>query len=363
MKQTIVLTGGGSAGHVTPNMAIIPKLRAWQADIHYIGQRNGIECDLIAPLDVPYHAISAGKLRRYLDLKNLTDVFRVGVGFFQSLAILRTLRPDVVFSKGGFVSCPVVWAAWTLRIPVIIHESDLTPGLANRLSAPFATRFCYSFPETKRYLPTAKSVQTGIPIRESLRTGNPERGRELCGFTDLKPVVLIMGGSLGAHAINKAVRSAFPLLRADFNICHLCGAGHLDRQFEQIDGYAQFEYVSEELPHLFAPASIVISRAGATSLFELLALRKPALLIPLPLTASRGDQILNARSFKQQGFCDILEEEHLTPETLVAEVRNTCVRREQLRQNMRNTDVADGVERVLDVIRTASAVRNETESG
>ena len=356
MKQTIVLTGGGSAGHVTPNMAIIPKLREQQADIHYIGQRAGIERDLIAPLDVPYHAVSAGKLRRYLDLKNLTDVFRVGVGFVQSLAILRKLRPALLFSKGGFVSCPVVWAAWTLRIPVIIHESDLTPGLANKLSAPFATRFCYSFPETKRYLPAEKSVQTGIPIRESLRFGNPEQGREFCGFSDQKPVVLIMGGSLGAQAVNEAARSAFPALRADFNVCHLCGDGHLDQQFEQIDGYAQFEYVSEELPHLFALASIVISRAGATSLFELLALRKPALLIPLPLTSSRGDQILNARSFEQQGFCDMLEEERLTPETLVAEVRNTYARREQLQQNMQNANVTDGIERVLDVIRTASNV-------
>ncbi len=350
MKHTIVLTGGGSAGHVTPNIALIPKLQELQFDVHYIGQRTGIEHGLIVPLGVPYHIISAGKLRRYLDLKNLTDVLRVGVGFFQALVILHKLRPDAIFSKGGFVSCPVVWAAWMLRIPAIIHESDLTPGLANKLSAPFATRICYSFPETRRYVPEAKAVHTGIPIREALLSGNAEQGRKLCGLTDRKPVVLIMGGSLGAQAINNAVRLAFPVLCADFNICHLCGSGYRDQQFENTAGYAQFEYVSAELPHLFALADVVISRAGATSLFELLALRKPSLLIPLPLTASRGDQIHNARSFERQGFSVVLPEEQLTSESLIAGVRNTYARREQFIGNMGDMEAADGIQRVLDVI-------------
>lgn len=350
MKKTIVLTGGGSAGHVTPNMALLPGLQAHNLDVHYIGQHAGIEHDLITPLKIPYHAISAGKLRRYLDLKNVADVFRVGWGFLQAAALLHKLRPVVVFSKGGFVSCPVVWAAWMLRIPVVIHESDLTPGLANKFSSPFATRICYSFPETLHYLPPGKAIHTGIPIRETLRSGNPAKGREICGFADQKPVILIMGGSLGARAINDAVRSAFPVLRNDFNICHLCGAGHRDSMFEDIAGYAQFDYVSEELPHLFALADMVISRAGATALFELLALRKPALLIPLPLTSSRGDQIVNARSFEQQDFSDVLLEEKLTPETLIATVKNTYARRNQLTQAMQQAGTTDGVERVLDVI-------------
>jgi UDP-N-acetylglucosamine--N-acetylmuramyl-(pentapeptide) pyrophosphoryl-undecaprenol N-acetylglucosamine transferase len=348
--KSIVLTGGGSAGHVTPNIALLPRLQALHLDIHYIGQQAAIERDLIAPLYIPYHAISAGKLRRYLDLKNLTDIFRVGWGFLQAFAILRKLQPDVVFSKGGFVSCPVVWAAWLLRIPVVIHESDLTPGLANKLSAPFATRICYSFPETAAHLSGEKAICTGIPIRDVLRSGNPDKGRKLCHFSDQKPVLLIIGGSLGAQAINEAVRAAFSTLQQDFNICHLCGAGHLDSAFENISGYAQFEYVFEELPHLFALADVVVSRAGATTLFELLALQKPNLLIPLPLTSSRGDQILNARSFELQGFSIVLPEEQLTPETLISEVHKTYARCDQMAQSMQKADGADGVDRVLEVI-------------
>lgn len=359
MHHTIVCTGGGSAGHVTPHIALIPAFQELGFNVHYIGQRTGIERELIAPLGIPYHAISAGKLRRYFDLKNVTDLARVAVGFCQALAILFRLRPAALFSKGGFVACPVVWAAWLLRIPVIIHESDLTPGLANRLSAPFATRICYSFPETRRYLRRDNAVLTGIPIRTRLLSGHADAGHEFCGFTDRKPVVLVMGGSLGAQAINAAVRSALADLRSEFNICHLCGAGHRHADFEGVDGYAQFEYVAEELPHVFALADVVISRAGATSLFEFLAARKPALLIPLPRAASRGDQIQNARSFERQGFSRVLPEEELTPDRLAQEVRSLYADREKLAQAMQQAEAADGISRVLAVVREVASGQKE----
>ena len=200
MKK-IVMTGGGTSGHVTPNIALMPKLKELGWDIHYIGSYHGIEKQLIENENIPYYPINAGKLRRYLDLKNVSDIFRVTDGFRQSIAILRKLKPDVLFSKGGFVSCPVVWAAWICKIPVVIHESDMTPGLTNRLSLPFAKKVCYTFPESQGHLPQSKSALTGIPIRQHLLTGDKDMGKKLCGFTGDRPVLMIIGGSQGANVI------------------------------------------------------------------------------------------------------------------------------------------------------------------
>ena len=308
----VLLTGGGTAGHVTPHLALLPELKALGFEVHYAGQKQGIERDIIVPLGLPYHGLNAGKLRRYFDLKNVTDLFRIGQGFLQALFLMRKLRPQLVFSKGGFVTCPVVWAAWLNRVPVIIHESDLTPGLANRLSIPFAKQVCYSFPETEQHLPVGKGTHTGIPIRPALLQGEAETGKKLCGFNDNKPVLLFTGGSLGAGAINQALRAALADLLAQFNICHLCGQGNLEDDLNNKPGYKQFAYVDAEYAHLLAMADLVVSRAGATTLFELLALQKPNLLIPLPLHASRGDQILNAESFQKQGFSQALAEDDLT---------------------------------------------------
>ncbi len=351
--KKIVLTGGGTAGHVTPNVALLPGLRLLGYEIHYIGTRSGIESRLVEKEKVPFHPVFAGKLRRYIDLKNISDLFLIGAGFIQSFVLLSRLRPEVVFSKGGFVSCPVVWSAWLLGIPVVLHESDLTPGLANRLSIPFARKICYSFPETVEHLAANKAVHTGLPVRASLREGDAETGRRLCGFHGNRPTILVMGGSLGSLSINNAVRGSLPGLLRIFDVCHICGKGNLDRNISE-ESYRQFEYVTDELPHLFSAADLFIGRAGATTLFELLTLRKPGLLIPLPSGASRGDQILNARSFERQGFSAVLREEDLSPATLSREIEKAFSGRLKMVDAMNACRVPDGVPAVLSVITTVA---------
>jgi len=348
MKK-ILLTGGGTAGHVTPNIALISGLQGMGLEVHYVGTRAGMERGLVEKTGIPYHHISAGKLRRYFDLKNFTDLFRIALGFFQALGLLIKLRPSAVFSKGGFVSCPVVWAAWLCRVPAVIHESDITPGLANRLSMPFAKKICFSFPETEAHLPPAKRVMTGLPVRDELFRGDAARGREFCGFDGGKPVVMVIGGSLGAQAVNEAVRAALDSLLDDFNVCHICGKG--GKAPGGREGYCQFEYVSEELPDIFAMADIVISRSGATTLFELLALRKPALLIPLGTAASRGDQILNARSFEKLGYSRVLLQDGLNGAILADSVRKFYDGRKSFIDAMERAESVRAVDRVLDVVR------------
>ena len=316
MKK-IVLTGGGTAGHVTPNIALLPRLREMGYEIYYIGSYDGIEKKLIADYGIPYTGISTGKFRRYFDLKNLSDPFRVVKGIREARAALRKIRPDVVFSKGGFVSVPVVRAAYQLKIPAVCHESDMTPGLANKICIPMATKVCCNFPETVNDLPQNKAILTGTPIREELLSGDRGRALSFTGLTGKKPVIMVIGGSLGAQAVNEAVRSALPELLKKYEIVHLCGKGKTDESLNGTEGYRQYEYIKEELPDLFALSDVAISRAGANAICELLALKKPNLLIPLSAKASRGDQILNARSFEKQGFSAVMEEEEITPDKLV----------------------------------------------
>jgi UDP-N-acetylglucosamine--N-acetylmuramyl-(pentapeptide) pyrophosphoryl-undecaprenol N-acetylglucosamine transferase len=356
-NMRIVLTGGGTAGHVTPNIALLPGLRARGYDVSYIGTAKGLERGLLSAEGVAYHAIPAGKLRRYGDLRNLTDLVRVKTGFLKSLFLVAKIRPCVCFSKGGFVSCPVVWASWFLRVPVVIHESDLSPGLANRLSLPFASAVCYSFPETAERLRSRASFLTGIPVRETLTGGDAEKGRALCGFGDRKPVILVTGGSQGSQAVNTAVRGALDRLLPAFNVCHLCGKGNLSPaapgtggRSRPEGGYAQFEYVNRELADLFALADAVVSRAGATTLFELLAIRKPALLVPLPLGASRGDQLQNAASFEKQGWSRVLPQEDMTPESLYENIREVFNNRQKLTAAITQTAPVDGTAKVIEVI-------------
>ena len=354
MKR-IILTGGGTAGHVTPNIALLPRLKELQYDIHYIGSYNGIEKSLIEKQGVPYHGISSGKLRRYFSLQNFTDPFRVLKGFSEANKIIKDLKPDVIFSKGGFVSVPVVIAGKRNHVPVIIHESDMTPGLANKISIPSATKVCCNFPETLKSLPEAKAVLTGSPIRQELMTGDKEKARKFCGFQDEKPVILIVGGSLGAAAVNQAVRKILPQLLEEFQIIHLCGKGKLDESLKGLQGYAQFEYIQDELKDLFALADIVISRAGANAICELLALRKPNLLIPLSASASRGDQILNARSFERQKFSMVLEEEELTDERLLSAVHKLYDSRETFVEAMNQSSQQSPIETIIGLIEEAAS--------
>ena len=350
----IVLTGGGTAGHVTPNIALIPRLKELGYEISYIGSYDGIEKKLIEEMNIPYYGISSGKLRRYFDLKNFTDPFRVLKGFGEAKKLLKQLKPDVVFSKGGFVTVPVVIAAGRRKIPTIIHESDMTPGLANKICIPSATKVCCNFPETLSSLPQDKAVLTGSPIRQELFTGDKEKARAFCGFKEVKPVILIVGGSLGAVAVNNAVRKILPELLKDFQVVHLCGKGKLDEKLTGLDGYVQFEYIQDELKDLFALADVVISRAGANAICELLALRKPNLLIPLSANASRGDQILNANSFKKQGFSYVLEEEKLNADTLMAAVHEVYNNRDSYKKAMATSNQSNGVDIVIKLIKELS---------
>ncbi|MDO5540319.1 MAG: undecaprenyldiphospho-muramoylpentapeptide beta-N-acetylglucosaminyltransferase [Eubacteriales bacterium] len=356
MKR-IVLTGGGTAGHVTPNIALIPRLKELDYDIHYIGSYEGIEKKLIEELEIPYYGISSGKLRRYFDLKNFTDPFRVLKGYGQAHSLLKKLKPDVVFSKGGFVAVPVVLAAKQLHIPVIIHESDMTPGLANKLAIPSATKVCCNFPETLKYLPADKAVLTGSPIRKELLEGNKLAALDFCGFTANKPVLMIIGGSLGSANVNNAIRGILPTLLEKFQVLHLCGAGKLDPALDGTKGYVQYEYIKKELADMFALADIVVSRAGANAICELLDLRKPALLIPLGSNASRGDQILNAESFKSQGFCEVLLEENLTPELLTETIFKLYDSRTDYIEAMEKSSMSNAVETISDLIEKAAGIR------
>ena len=350
MKK-IILTGGGTAGHVTPNIALLPSLREAGFEPYYIGSHEGIEKKLIEEFNIPYYAISTGKFRRYLDVKNLTDPFKVIKGYGEALKLMKELNPDIVFSKGGFVSVPVVLAAKARKIPVISHESDMTPGLANRIAKPAATKICCNFPETVKLLPKDKAVLTGTPIRQELLLGNRLAGLDFCDFTTDKPVIMVVGGSTGAVHVNQAVRSILPRLLQDFQVVHLCGKGKLDENFQNIPGYVQFEYVNKELRDVFAAAEIVISRAGANAICELLALRKPNLLIPLSANASRGDQILNANSFKEQGYSMVLEEENMTDDTLFTSVHELYENRQSFIEKMSASTQSNAIPIIMDLIK------------
>ena len=350
MKK-IILTGGGTAGHVTPNLALLPSLRKEEFEIHYIGSYNGIERRLIEDAGIPYDGISSGKLRRYFDIKNFSDPLRVLKGYGQAKRLMKQYRPDIVFSKGGFVSVPVVLAAKHYKIPVIIHESDMTPGLANKICIPAAQKVCCNFPETLNYLPKDKAVLSGSPIREELLTGDRLSGLQYAGLSANRPVILVIGGSLGSVTVNHAVRSILPKLLSQFQVIHICGKGNLDESLIGTSGYVQYEYVDKPLRHLFAAADLIISRAGANSICEILALRKPNILIPLSPAASRGDQILNANSFAKQGFSTVLEEEVLTSDTLYQAVSDTYKKRTAFIEAMEKSTLNNAVETIMNLIR------------
>ncbi|MEY8427425.1 undecaprenyldiphospho-muramoylpentapeptide beta-N-acetylglucosaminyltransferase [Lachnospiraceae bacterium 46-15] len=353
MKR-IILTGGGTAGHVTPNIALLPTLRELNYDIHYIGSYNGIERKLIEEMDIPYYGIDSGKLRRYFDPKNFTDPFKVLHGYKQARKLIKQLKPDVIFSKGGFVTVPVVISAHRKHIPVIIHESDMTPGLANKLCIPSADKVCCNFPETMRHLPENKAVLTGSPIRQELLSGNKLNALKFCGFTANKPVLMIIGGSQGSAVVNDAMRGILPELLKTFQVIHLCGKGKLDSSLDHLEGYIQFEYVKKELADLFALTDVCVSRAGANAICEILALRKPNLLIPLSANASRGDQILNADSFENQGFSEVLTEDQLAPTILISRIMKLYNNRAAYIAAMETSEQSDAISKIISLIEDLS---------
>lgn len=349
MKR-IILTGGGTAGHVTPNIALIPRLKEADFDIHYIGSYNGIEKKLIEDFKIPYHGISSGKLRRYFAIKNFSDPFRVIKGYGEAARLMKSLKPDVVFSKGGFVSVPVVIAAKNHKIPAIIHESDMSPGLANKLCISSAVKICCNFPEAMEHLPKEKAVLTGTPIRQELFQGDPIEAVRFTGLSANKPTILVVGGSTGSVKVNEAVRDCLDELLHTYQIIHLCGKGKTDPAFENRPGYVQYEYVKKELSSLLALADIVISRAGANAICELQALAKPNILIPLGTNASRGDQILNAESFEKQGFSYVLSEDNLNHASLLEAVHHVYEHREEYRQAMAASQMSNAIDTIMNLI-------------
>ncbi len=350
MKK-IILTGGGSAGHVTVNLALIPKLKEQGFSISYIGSKNGIEKELLKKVEgVPYHGIRTGKLRRYFDWNNFKDPFKVIGGVFEAYSIIRKEKPAVIFSKGGFVSVPVIIGAYFNHVPAIIHESDLTPGLANQIALKFATRMCVTFRDTLKYVTKEKAQYVGAVVREELKQGNAEKGLSFCNLKKERPILLMMGGSLGSKKINDVLRENLPELLQTFQIVHLCGKENIDHSL-QYEGYRQFEYVNEELPDLLAMTDFILSRAGSNAIFEFLELRKPMLLIPLSKEASRGDQILNAQSFQKEGYCDVLLEENLTSKSFMQALQNLQQNKEVYIKNMEQSGSMDSLTALMQIIK------------
>ena len=349
-KYKIIMTGGGTAGHVTPNLALVPSLEKEGFEVKYIGSKDGIEKEIITNKNIPYFEISSGKIRRYFALKNFSDPFKVLKGVFEARKVLSKEKPDVVFSKGGFVSVPVVIAASIKGIPVVAHESDITPGLANKIASPFCNKLCVTFRESLKYVKSKKGVLTGSPIRDEIFKGSKLLGLKACGFTGNKEILFIMGGSLGSKVVNDVIRDNLKELLERFDIIHICGKGNLDKSLENKTGYKQFEFVSEELPNLMATADYIVSRAGANSIFEFLALNKPTLLIPLSKKASRGDQILNANSFKREGYSLVIEEEEITNESFMNKIKELTNNKKELIQNMKKGRGKVGNEAVLEAI-------------
>ncbi len=350
MTHKIVLTGGGTAGHVTPNLALIEVLQkaGWQID--YVGSRDGVEKNMIEAIQIPYHSVNSGKLRRYFSWQTFLEPIRVSMGIFQSYRLFRKLKADVVFSKGGFVAFPVVVGAWLNRIPIVAHESDITPGLANRLSLPFANKICVTFAAAEDHFKRKDKIKvTGTPIRKTLFQGNKERGLALCGLDDKKPCILVIGGSQGANVLNACVRNTLDELCREFQIIHLCGKGKVDLNIHR-EGYCQLEYAREELADLFAASELIVSRAGANSLYEILALGKPHVLIPLSKNASRGDQIQNAQYFKQQDISVVIEEENLSPNQLLSSIHEVMANQDKIKAKITALNIQSATDTIIAII-------------
>ncbi len=351
MKKNILLTGGGTAGHVSPHFALIPLLQDAGYTVHYMGSKKGIEYELISQnSSIVFHPIQSGKLRRYLSFQNFTDIFRIIAGVFQGAWKIFTIKPTLLFSKGGFVSVPAVMGAWVNRVPVLLHESDMTPGLANKLSLPFAKKIATTFPECAQII-GEKAIVTGTPLRASLFTGIKEEGLAFAGFSGKKPVLLVTGGSSGAQRINEVLRESLPDLLIDYDVFHLCGKGNLDRSLQNTQGYVQKEFISKELPHVFAMADLVVSRAGSNAITELQALEKPMLLIPYPKAqTSRGDQMINAENYYKRGLAHVLWQEGLTKETFLTAIKQLYLHREALIAQLKAAPAANGTQKIFDLI-------------
>jgi len=356
------LTGGGTAGHVWPHFAIIANLdsplrslvETGQVKIFYFGGHSGMERQIVAKnrADWTYVPIRTGKLRRYFSLQNFIDPFNILIGFLTAIYQIRRHKIRCVFSKGGFVAAPVVWAAWLNRVPVVIHESDATPALATQLTLPFARRALVTFDETQPWLPQIfknKVRVSGLPLRSELFSKTRSEALEFFNLDPKRPTLLVFGGSLGAEQLNKRFAQALPHLKDHWNIIHLVGQG---KGFAVADAncYRQYEFLSSEMPFVYALADVALCRAGASSIFELAAARIPMILIPLGLHQSRGDQIVNARIFADKGWAVWSEEETLDDQKIVAMVNDIRVRQDEFKARLESAPGAGTAAKVASLL-------------
>lgn len=349
-EKKILLTGGGSTGHVSVNLALIPILKRDGWDIYYMGSKNGIEKELITKIDgVKYLSISTGKFRRYFSFENFKDIFKVFIGSIQAVFKIRKIKPDVVFSKGGFVSVPVLFGAKVNKIPSLSHESDLTPGLANKIAQKFVNKIFTTFKDTPKYIKSGKGEYIGPVIRESLFNGDKQKAKEFLLIKNDKPCILAMGGSLGAFVINKSIRENIFELLQKFNIVHVCGKGGTDSSYNY-PGYFQFEYINEELKDILDYSDIIVSRAGSNAIFEFLYYKKPMLLIPLDLDQSRGDQIENAKNFEQNGYAKMIREKDITNKLFLDEIFNIYENRQKYSEKMKDINFHNNIKKIYDEI-------------
>ena len=337
----IIFTGGGSAGHVTLNLALIPWFIENKWEIDYIGSKGGMEQELVAKFPtVKYHGIMTGKLRRYFSLQNFIDAIKIPIGCLQATYLIHKLNPDIIFSKGGFVSFPVVIGGFINRKKIFMHESDLTPGLANKLSLPFVNTFFTTFPETIKSVKQKNKVECVGPVLSNrLFNGKKEEGAKFSKLDLNKPTIMVIGGSLGAKSLNDAVKNNFEEILKKYQLIHIAGKNGFNSELNA-NGYVQYEYIDKELKDLIALSDVVISRAGSNSIFELASLNKPMILVPLPNTASRGEQSLNAKNFANKGYAEIIKDEDISnPDILFPTLEKVFKNKDIYTQKMKNNPV------------------------
>jgi UDP-N-acetylglucosamine--N-acetylmuramyl-(pentapeptide) pyrophosphoryl-undecaprenol N-acetylglucosamine transferase len=368
---SVVLTGGGTAGHVWPHFALFEAcnsnlVKAFQENkikVHYIGSKSGMEKDLVL-INQPswkYHSIATGKLRRYFSLKNFSDPILILFGFLQAFLLLGKVKASIVFSKGGFVSAPVVWAAWLRGIPIVIHESDTTPALATRLTLPFSFKVLVAFPETIKRIPPIfhdRVIEIGLPVRESLFSASHEESINYFSLPIDRKTILIFGGSLGAQSLNKKMFEIIPTLHKNHNIIHIVGKSN-KFDLPGLENYRQLEFLNEDMKYAYGAADLAICRAGASSIFELAAARVPMILIPLGIHASRGDQIINARIFMNKGWAQSIDENSFQNESAVQLIESTLNSLEERKIALNSAPSKEAATKIGELIWDI-LVRNET---
>lgn len=309
----VLLAGGGSGGSTAPVLAVAEELRRRKpCEFLYVGTATGPEHELVASLAIPFRTVQTGKLRRYWSPQNLVDLVRIPLGLAESLALVRSFRPDVAFAAGGFAAVPPLLAASLLRVPTVIHQQDVEPGLANRILAPFATVVTVTFPSSVAHFPRSKTRVTGNPVRGEILAGSREEAVRLFGLREGLPIVLVTGGGTGALRLNQLTAQAAPTLISACQILHITGRGKGIDAPDLRGGYRQLEFLAEGMGHALAVADLVVSRAGLSTLTELAALGKPSLLIPMP----RSHQNANASAFSLGGAAVVLQEEGLAADQL-----------------------------------------------